>query len=299
MSQPFRSPAHEAVARAEHVEDLDREAGAAFAIVQAVGDRAGEGDAPIGPRLQTSVASETSRTARSAASVSVVPPAIWNSSSVPTIRSKSCEVALQLGRHGIRGDEAAFAGAVARQPPEVRAVVDVERDLQPMLPREGQRLQHRRFGARVGKMRAGHHQRPGGGDERLVDVVLAKCHVGAILAVEDQRELMLVADAEQHQSRQPLRVGLDALNVHAFARQLLADEAAHMLVADPRDDRRPEAQPRCAGRDVGGRAADIFGERAHILKPPADLRAVEVDGGAADGDDIERFHDVSPALRKP
>ena len=44
--------------------------------------------APIGPRLQTSVAFDTFRTARSAAMVSVVPPAMWNSSSVPTIRSK-------------------------------------------------------------------------------------------------------------------------------------------------------------------------------------------------------------------
>ena len=49
--------------------------------------------APFAPRLQTSVASETARTARSAAMVSVVPPAMWNSSSVPTIRSKRCSVA--------------------------------------------------------------------------------------------------------------------------------------------------------------------------------------------------------------
>ena len=34
---------HEAVAGAEHVEDLDREAGAALAVVEAVGDGAGEG----------------------------------------------------------------------------------------------------------------------------------------------------------------------------------------------------------------------------------------------------------------
>ena len=50
-------------------------------------------DRPRAPRLQTSVASETARTARSAASVSVEPPAMWNSSSVPTMRSKRCSVA--------------------------------------------------------------------------------------------------------------------------------------------------------------------------------------------------------------
>jgi hypothetical protein len=42
------------------------------------------------------------------------------------------------------------------------------------------------------------------------------------------------------------------------------------------------------GGDVGGRAADVFLERPHILQPPADLRAVKVDRGAADGDDVKR-----------
>jgi hypothetical protein len=81
---------HEAVARAEDVEDLDREAGAGFAIVKAVRDAPVKATAPIGPRLQTRVALLTARTARRAAMVSVVPPAMWNSSSVPTIRSKRC-----------------------------------------------------------------------------------------------------------------------------------------------------------------------------------------------------------------
>ena len=48
--------------------------------------------APWAPRLQTRVAGETARTARSAARVSVVPPAMWNSSSVPTMRSKRWRV---------------------------------------------------------------------------------------------------------------------------------------------------------------------------------------------------------------
>ena len=52
--------------------------------------------APAAPRLQTSVALETARTERRAWIVSVVPPAMWNSSSVPTIRSKRCNVAWSL-----------------------------------------------------------------------------------------------------------------------------------------------------------------------------------------------------------
>jgi hypothetical protein len=43
--------------------------------------------------LQTSTALVIARTALSAAIVSVDPPAMWNSSSVPTIRSKRARVA--------------------------------------------------------------------------------------------------------------------------------------------------------------------------------------------------------------
>ena len=45
---------------------------------------------PMGPRLQTSTACDTARTPRRAAMVSVDPPATWNSSSVPTMRSNRC-----------------------------------------------------------------------------------------------------------------------------------------------------------------------------------------------------------------
>ena len=48
--------------------------------------------APAAPRLQTSVAADTPRRARKASIVFVLPPAMWNSSSVPTIRSNRCSV---------------------------------------------------------------------------------------------------------------------------------------------------------------------------------------------------------------
>ena len=44
---------------------------------------------PIGPRLTTRTASLSARSRRSAAKVSVLPPAMWISSSEPTIRSIS------------------------------------------------------------------------------------------------------------------------------------------------------------------------------------------------------------------
>ena len=44
-------------------------------------------------------------------------------------------------------------------------------------------------------------------DEGLVDVARRQRHVGAVLAVEDQRERLAVADAEDHQRGQPLGIG--------------------------------------------------------------------------------------------
>ena len=117
---------------------------------------------------------------------------------------------LQLLRHLGALHEAALALAVAGDAPEVRAVVDVERRARAVLAREGQRLQHRRLGPRVAEVRPRRQHRAGLGDEALVDVVLGQPHVGAVLAVEDQREALVVADAEEHERGQPLRVDLHA-----------------------------------------------------------------------------------------
>ena len=149
-------------------------------------------------------------------------------------------------------------------------------------------------------MRAGDHDGLGRGDQVLVDVDLAERRVGAVLAIEDEREGVLVADAQDHQRRQPLRVGDDAADVHALALALLLDEPAHMLVADAGDQRRAQAEPGGADGDVGGTAADIFGEARHVLESAADLLAIEVDRGAADSDDVELLgvsHDGTPRQR--
>ena len=226
--------------------------------------------------------------------VSVVPPAMWNSSSVPTMRSKKCSVACSFARHLGALDEAALALAVAGDAPEVRAVVDVERGPRAVLAGELQRLQHRRLGARMAEMGPGCEHRPGLGDEALVDVLLGQPHVGAVLAIEDQREPLVVADAEDDQRGQPLGVDLHPAGVHALAGQLLDDEAAHVLVADPGDHCGLQPQPRRAAGDVGRRAPDVLRERAHVLEPPADLVAVEVDRRPADGDEVQRLRHQAP-----
>ena len=193
-----------------------------------------------------------------------------------------------MGGDLVAGDEALLAQAVAGEAPQDRAVVDVEHHLAAVRVGEPHRLARGGVQAGRAEMRAGDDDGLGRGDQALVDVGLGQGRVGTVLAVEDERERVLVADAQDHQRRQPLRVGDDPADVHPFPRALLLDEPAHMLVADPGDQGRAQAEPGGADGDVGGAAADILGEARHVLEPPADLLAIEVDRGAADRDDVER-----------
>ncbi len=208
------------------------------------------------------------------------------------------EGGLQLGGDGGALDEALLAEAVAGEAPEVGAVVDVEGGAGAVLPREAEGLQHGGLGAGVGEVGAGDGDRAGVGDQGLVDVGLAEGHVGAVLAVEDQREMGLVADAEDDEGGEALGVGDDAAGVDAFGGEGLADEAAHVLVADAGDQAGAQAEAGGAAGDVGGGAADVLVEARHVLEPAADLGAVEIDRRAADGDDVECRHaPVSSPLR--
>ena len=92
-------------------------------------------------------------------------------------------------------------------------------------------------------MGAAEEKRLGRGDEVAVEIALLDRHVGAVLAIEDQREGVAVANAEDDERGQALRIGLDVAGIDAFRFQGLADEAAHMFVADTGDERRPQPQP--------------------------------------------------------
>ena len=207
---------------------------------------------------------------------------------------ETAEDPLQLGRDRLRFDEAVLAVAVARQAPEVGPVVDVEDGLR--AGREGQidGAESRGLGPGMRHVRAGGEDAAGLGDELRVDIVGRERHVGAVLAVEDQREAFLIADTEQDERREALRVGDDTAHVHPFGPQLLADKAPHVLVADAGDHGRFQAEPCRTGRRVGGRAADVLAEGPHVLQPAAHLAAVEVDRRSADGYDIERTHHTVP-----
>ncbi len=68
-------------------------------------------------------------------------------------------------------------------------------------------------------------------DEGRVDVGFAQRHVGAVAPVEQQREVLEVADAEEGEPGQPRGVQAHAAHVDALARQRLADEAAEVVGA--------------------------------------------------------------------
>ncbi len=140
--------------------------------------------------------------------------------------------------------------------------------------------------------------RLGAGDVGLVDVAFVERAVGAIVAIEDQRKRLVVANAENDERGQAPGIGVNARHVDAFAGALLADEAAHVLVADPRDQAALQPQARGSDRDVGRAAADRLGKARHVLETPADLRAVEVDRRTADGDDVEGRIGQAGQLRK-
>ena len=141
------------------------------------------------------------------------------------------------------------------------------------------------FGAR--EMGAAHQHRLGAFDIGRINVALVERSVRAVIAIEYEREGLFVADAQKDQRGEPHRIGADAGDVDALARALLADEPPHMFVADASDEAAFQPQTRRADGDVGRAAADRLGEARHILEAAADLYAIEVDGGAADRDDVE------------
>ena len=81
-------------------------------------------------------------------------------------------------------------------------------------------------------------------------------HVGAAVAVEQQRKRGAAADAQEHERGQPLRVEPHMADVDAFSLQRVAHEAAVLFIADARQHRRPQAEAGAADRGIGGRAAE-------------------------------------------
>jgi hypothetical protein len=60
-----------------------------------------------------------------------------------------------------------------------------------------------------------------------------------------------------------------------------------VIVTDPAQHRRFQAQSRRTERDVGRRTTEVFGEAGNILKPRPDLLRIEVDAKAPEANQIQ------------
>ena len=287
FSQPRRKPAMKRVAGAERVVDVDREAGAANAVLQLVGNRAGIDEAAHRPLLE-----HDGRRRQRADAPDRIQHGLAAAGNHQLLLGADDQVDLADDRieapgDGLGTDVAVVAGVVAGQAPQVRAIVDVEDDLAAGGLGRADRLVAGGLDGGRREMRAADEDGAGRLDIGLVDVVLAQRHVGAIGAIEDVRRVAIVAHAENDEGGQPIGIGDDAIDGDALAHELLADEAPHVLVADAGDEPGLEAETRGADGGVGGAAADRFGEGGHVLQPPADLLSVKIHGRPADGDHVE------------
>ena len=200
--------------------------------------------------------------------------------------------ALQMRGDALARDKAGFAVRLARESPQHRAVVDIEHRAHLIAARVLERAAARAVHLFGGEVRAGNQQRLRRRDERFVEIRFVDGHVGAVFAVEDQREGVAVFQAEQHQRGQALLIDPHMADVATLFFERFGEEAAHVVVADAREHCRREPEPRAAERDIRRRTAEILREARHVFEPRADLLRVQIDGEAAEA------HDVAAAARR-
>src|SRR5882724_7683928 len=97
-------------------------------------------------------------------------------------------------------------------------------------------------------------------EPRAVKVLLAQRHIGAVLAVENEREGVAIADTQYDQGSQALRIGQNAANIDTFPDELFADEAPHVIGADACQQTGIESQSSGGYGRVCRASADILGK---------------------------------------
>ncbi|CAM5209776.1 hypothetical protein BTHI11S_02897 [Bosea thiooxidans] len=258
---------HEGVAGAEHVVDLDREALADDAVLEIVGNRALVDDATHRAALEDD-GGGSQRTDRLECRQQF---AFARGDQDFLFRADDQVAARQDRLHSfgdsLRGDVAVVAGIVPGETPEIGAVIDVEHDLAAVRAHQLHRLALCGLRAGAGEMRAGDDDGASLRDEGGIDVAFLQRHVGAVLAVEQQREGLVALDREDGERGQPLRIGLEAVEIHPLAGELLAQETAELLVADAGQQGRAQAETGRADGDIGRAAADRFGEGGDVFEP--------------------------------
>jgi hypothetical protein len=107
---------------------------------------------------------------------------------------------LEVRTDPVGGDEALLAEPRPGEPPEHRPVVDVEHDARPCRTRVAHRSAAGVIGLARREMGPRDEERPRRGDKRAIEVLGCDRHVGAVVAIEEQREGRPVPDREEHES---------------------------------------------------------------------------------------------------
>ena len=157
---------------------------------------------------------------------------------------------LQVGGDAVVGNEARFAIATTGQAPQHRAIVDIQDGAHTVLACVLKRACAGRVHAGGGKVRARDGECARRGNKGFVDIRRLDGHVGAVLAIEDQRKSLAILDAEQDQTGQPLWIAAYVADIAADAAQCIEQEATHVVVAHARQHRRAQAQARRTERAI-------------------------------------------------
>ena len=107
-----------------------------------------------------------------------------------------------------------------------------------------------------------------------------------VLSVENVRKCSRLRWRADEAGKPP-RIRADRGDVHTLGRERRAHEAAHVFVADARQHRDLQAEPRKAHGDVLRRSAQVFCEMLRIFELRAEFEAVEVHRRAAEANEID------------
>ena len=116
-------------------------------------------------------------------------------------------------------DKAGFAIGLACQPPKHRTVIDVQNPFDVVLLGVLKGLDAGLVDPLGGEVSAGDQQCLARRYKRRIDVFCTQCHIGAVFAVEHQREGFAVFKTQQHQCGEALGIEGDGTHVAAFASQ--------------------------------------------------------------------------------
>ena len=205
------------VARAEHVQHRDFDAAAIEGVIERARNRAVDDRAPHRAALDQQHGG--GKRAHRAQRLHDVGAAAGD---VELLDGAHDEIdlgqnALQMRAHRVGANVSRFTVTALGQAPEHRPIIDVEDSPHVVLARAIEREIADAVDVLGRKMGTGDQKRFASRDERLLDIGFGNGHVGAVFAHKDQRERVLVLDAQHDCASQTRRVGADMADVATFA----------------------------------------------------------------------------------